>query len=259
MRSGVRAERVAIVPNGVNIKSFCAEGKSWRPPEARGFTFLFVGGAIMRKGVDILVAAYQKAFNAQDEVTLIIKDIGSQTFYRHMSLVPWLKKEAAKPENPRLIVLLDELDETKLAELYRGSDVVVLPYRGEGFGMPLVEAMACGKPVIATAEGPASEFCPSDCSYLIPAKTVPIPGGITGFGELAGNPTWFEPDVDELARVMRDVYENRTEAAFRGARAGELIRPAYNWKTVTQLYMDRIAALTNRELTMTAVALQSAD
>ncbi len=77
---------------------------------------------------------------------------------------------------------------------------------------------------------------------------MPIPGGIHGFGELAGEPTWFEPDCDELARAMRDVYENRTEAAFRGARAGELIRPAYNWKRVTELYIERIAALTNREL-----------
>jgi glycosyltransferase involved in cell wall biosynthesis len=125
--------------------------------------------------------------------------------------------------------------------------------------MPLVEAMACGKPVIATGEGPAPEFCPADCSYLIPAKSVSIPGGIKGFGELAGDPTWFEPDADELARVMRDVYENRTEAAFRGARAGELIRLAYNWQRVTQMYIDRIAALTHQELGMTAVAWQSAD
>jgi glycosyltransferase involved in cell wall biosynthesis len=259
VRCGVPPERIAIVPNGVNIKSFCPEGPFWRPPGAQGFIFLFVGGAIMRKGVDVLLKAYQSAFTSQDDVTLIIKDIGSQTFYRHMSLVPWLKKEAEKPGSPRLLVLLDEFDEPKLAELYRGSDAVVLPYRGEGFGMPLVEGMACGKPVIATAEGPAPEFCPADCSYLIPARSVSIPGGIPGFGELAGDPTWFEPDADELARVMRDVYENRTEAAFRGTRAGELIRPAYNWRRVTQMYIDRIAALTHHDLSMTAVALQSAD
>ncbi len=259
VRCGVHPERIAIIPNGVNTTSFCAEGKSWRPQEARGFTFLFVGGAIERKGVDLLVKAYQLAFTAKDDVTLIIKDIGSSTFYRHMSLVRLLKEEAAKTNTPRMLVLLDEFDENKLAELYRGSDVVVLPYRGEGFGMPLVEAMACGKPVIATAEGPAPEFCPADCSYLIPAKTVPIPGGINGFGKLAGEATWFEPDLDELARTMRDVYENQAEAAVRGARAGELIRPAYNWKRVTELYMDRIAAITNRELSMTVAALQSAD
>jgi glycosyltransferase involved in cell wall biosynthesis len=259
MSCGVENTQIAVIPNGVNTTSFCPEGPSWKPPEARGFTFLFVGGAIMRKGVDTLVKAYQEAFTSNDDVTLIIKDIGFSTFYRHMSLVPWLKKEAEKPGSARLLIVLDEFDEAKLAELYRGCDVVVLPYRGEGFGMPLIEAMACGKPVIATGKGPASEFCPVDCSYLISSTTVPIPGGIQGFGELAGEPTWFEPDAEELARVMRNVYENRTEAAVRGARAGELIRPAYNWKRVTQLYMDRIAALTGHELRLPAVALQSAD
>jgi glycosyltransferase involved in cell wall biosynthesis len=259
VRCGVRPERIAIVPNGVNTKSFSPEGKTWRPPEARGFTFLFVGGAIERKGIDLLVKAYRQAFTAKEDVTLIIKDIGSTTFYRHMSLAPWLKQEAAKPENPRMVVLLEEFDEIKLAELYRGSDAVVLPYRGEGFGMPLVEAMACGKPVIATANGPAHEFCPEDCSYLISAKTVPIPGGINGFGDLVGEPTWFEPNLEELIHVMRDVYENRTKAAARGARAGELIRPAYNWRRVTEMYIDRIVALTSRELSMTVASLHSAD
>jgi glycosyltransferase involved in cell wall biosynthesis len=258
VRCGVHPERIAVVPNGVNTHSFCPEGKSWKPPEARGFTFLFVGGAIGRKGVDLLIKAYQSAFTNRDEVSLIIKDIGSSSFYRHMTVVPWLLKESKKPESPRLVVLIDEMDETKLSELYRACDALVLPYRGEGFGMPLLEAMACGKPVIATREGPASEFCPEDCSYLIPAKLVPIPGGINGFGELAGEPTWFEPEVKELAAAMRHAFENQGEAALRGARAGELIRPAYNWKRVTEMYIDRIAALTRQEAGLAAHALHSA-
>ena len=258
-RCGVRPERIAVVPNGVNTKVFTPEGKSWRPPGARGFVFLFVGGAIERKGVDLLVRAYQSAFTKQDNVTLIIKDIGSTSFYRHMSLIPRLWQLAKKPQSPPLLVLLEEFDETKLAELYRGCDVLALPYRGEGFGMPLLEAMACGKPVIVTAEGPASEFCPADCSYLIPARTVPVPGGIDGFGELAGESTWYEPDLIELARVMRDVYENQAEARVRGVAAGEIIRPAYNWRRVAEMYVERISALTEREVRAAVPALQGSD
>jgi glycosyltransferase involved in cell wall biosynthesis len=209
--------------------------------------------------VDILMKAYQSAFTNQDDVSLIIKDIGSSSFYRHMTVIPWLLKESKKPENPRMIVLLEEMDETKLSELYRGCDALVLPYRGEGFGMPLLEAMACGKPVITTGEGPAREFCPEDCSYFIPAKQAAIPGGIPGFGELAGEPTWFEPDPKELAAAMRDVFENQAEAAIRGNRAGEVIRPAYNWKRVTEMYIERIASLTGQEITLAAPALHSAD
>jgi glycosyltransferase involved in cell wall biosynthesis len=109
--------------------------------------------------------------------------------------------------------------------------------------MPLLEAMACGKPVIATREGPASEFCPPECSWLISAKTVAIPNGVGGIGELAAEPTWFEPDAEELARVMREVYENRGEAVSRGARAGEQIRPAFHWHRITGMYLDRISGM----------------
>jgi len=113
--------------------------------------------------------------------------------------------------------------------------------------------------VITTAEGPASEFCPADCAYFIPAETVPIPGGIGGFGELVAEPTWFEPDVDELSGLMRWVYENRTEAAARGARAAERIRPILSWERVTRLYIERVAALTNREVRLAASALHTFD
>lgn len=258
-RCGVNARRVAVVPNGVNTEVFRSDGDSWRPAEARGFTFLFIGGAIKRKGIDVLVNAYQQAFTARDDVTLIVKDIGSKTFYRHMSLVPWVEEQAKKPLSPRILVLTDDFDEAKLAELYRGCHALVLPYRGEGFGMPLIEAMACGKPVIATGEGPTPEFCAPDSTYLISAKTVQVPNGIEGLGEMAAEPTWFEPDAEELARAMREVYEHREEAALRGARAAERIRPAYSWRRITEMYLDRIAAIAEREAVVAAPALQASD
>ena len=47
-------------------------------------------------------------------------------------------------------LLDDELDDDEVAALYRACDVLVHPYRGEGFAMPVLEAMACGLPVITT-------------------------------------------------------------------------------------------------------------
>jgi len=256
-KCGVDPDRIAVIPNGVNTELFRPEGKTWRPPQARGFMFLFIGGVIERKGADVLVNAYHRTFTSRDDVTLVVKDIGSNTFYRHMTLIPGLQEKAKKAGAPRLLIVTDEFDEAKLAELYRGCDAFVLPYRGEGFCMPLAEAMACGKPVIATSKGPASEFCAPDCAYLIPARSVPIPDGLDGFGELAGEPTWFEPDVEELARLMREVYENRAVAAARGARGGEQIRLTYDWSRITEKYLDRIAALTAVELRATAPSLQA--
>ena len=240
---GVDRERIVVIPNGVDTNVFRPEGESWRPAQARGFVFLFVGGVILRKGADLVLEAYRWAFRERDDVTLVFKDIGSNSYYRSQTLLPQVRQIAQK-KGARVLLLTEELEDRKLAALYRGCDMLVAPYRGEGFCLPLAEAMACGKPVITTAEGPSQEFCTSECAYLIPARTVPLPDVPHGFGELAGKFTWFEPDLEKLAHWLRHIYEHREDAALRGARGVDRIRPALDWTTVTAKYLERVAALT---------------
>src|ERR1700733_10011670 len=120
--------------------------------------FRGVGCAIRRKGVDILLRAYADAFSPHDDVSLIFKENGASTFYQHNNLMSEILKLKDDRSAPDVILLTKEMDDPALASLYRGCDALVLPYRGEGFGMPLIEAMACGRPVITTAAGPALEF-----------------------------------------------------------------------------------------------------
>jgi len=241
--SGIRAQRVRTIPNGVNVDTFRPEGKRWRPEGTREFAFLFVGGTIRRKGIDLLLQAYGDAFSPDDDVTLIVKDSGGGTFYQHNNLLSQVFNFAGRPSSPHLLTISKNLDDEELAALYRGCDVFVLPYRGEGFGMPLIEAMACGKPVITTAEGPSRDFCPAETSYLVPAREVEIPDPPPPLGELSGDFTWFEPDVGELARSLCYVVEHRDEANQRGWAAAKVISQRYNWARVTQLYLDRIRSL----------------
>jgi glycosyltransferase involved in cell wall biosynthesis len=203
-----------------------------------------VGGTIRRKGADLLLQAYADAFSDDDDVTLVFKDTGASSFYRHNTLLPQVRRLAARPAAAPVLVLTEEMDDAALAALYRGCDALVLPYRGEGFGMPLVEAMACGRPVVATAAGPAPEFCSADCAYLLPAAEVPVTEPPPPFGEFTAPWTWFEPDVIALAETLRAIYEDRAEAARRGLRAAERISRTHAWPQITRLYLERIAHLT---------------
>ncbi|MDE3137260.1 MAG: glycosyltransferase family 4 protein, partial [Acidobacteriota bacterium] len=241
VEGGAPAERVRVVPNGVDTSVFRPEGPRSKLAGAKGFVFLFVGGAIPRKGVDLLAKAYCRAFSSRDDVTLVVKEIGSSTFYRHMSLVKELR--GGRRNGPHLEVLSDEVDDESLAALYRAADAFVLPYRAEGFAMPVAEAMACGKPVIVTAAGPAPEFVPGELGYWVPARRVLVPEPAPPLGALAGDFTWFEPDVDALAARLREVYENRVEAARRGAAGSEHIRHTLAWQRIGRLYLDRVEAL----------------
>jgi glycosyltransferase involved in cell wall biosynthesis len=243
LMAGVSADRVRLIPNAVDGNIFRPEGPATRPPSSRSFVFLFVGGPIRRKGIDLLLQAYGDTFSPDDDVTLVIKDLGSQSFYSHNTLVIKVQQFALRASSPHTIVLTEELDDASLAALYRGADAFVLPYRAEGFCMPLIEAMACGKPVIATGEGPAVEFCSAEEGYLLPATEVPVPDSAPPLGPLSGEWTWFEPDVSALARTLRHAYEHREEAAARGRKGAIRIQKSLTWEHVLPLYLDRAARL----------------
>jgi len=205
--------------------------------------FLFVGGTIRRKGADLLVQAYADTFSAGDDVTLVLKDTGASSFYQHNNLLPEIRNTRRRAKAPHILLLTEELDDAKLASLYRGCDALALPYRGEGFGMPLIEAMACGKPVVTTAAGPALEFCPPDASYLVRAPETPVADPPPPFGEFSREWTWFEPDLVELAATLRAIYEDRDEAMRRGALAGGRVLKTHAWPYIMPLYAARIRRL----------------
>lgn len=242
-RSGVSRTPIEVIPNGFDPSVFMPEGPTSRPHGCRKFAFLFVGGAIRRKGIDLLLDAYRIAFDAGEDVTLIAHISGLAGSYRHNSLIRRLQEMAADPRAPHVQIVSDSLDDPALAGLYRGCDVFVLPFRGEGFGMPLLEALACAKPVITTAVGPARDFCDATNAYFIPAREALVPDDPPPLGEFAGKFTWFEPELGELARLLRHCYEHRDETIVRGKAGAAAVRKRLTWERVMRLYSARIADL----------------
>jgi glycosyltransferase involved in cell wall biosynthesis len=242
VRNGVPSEQVVVVPNGYDPKIFTTEGSSFRPQGCREFVFLFVGGVIRRKGVDLLLHAFEAAFDASENASLVFLVSGASGAYQHNSLLPELQAAIINPKRPPVLAIFETVDDLVLASLYRGADAFVLPYRGEGFGMPLVEAMACGKPVITTAEGPAKDFCSESNSYLVSATTEMVLDPPPPLGRFACDLTWFEPDFLKLTKTLRHVYEHRQEVITKGQSAANSVRHL-TWQNATSQYAARIRHL----------------
>jgi hypothetical protein len=205
---------------------------------------LFVGGLIDRKGPDILMAAFLDAFHGRDDVTLIVKDFGADGIYP-MADRTRLRDYAESGQSPRIVYLHRDMDVEEVASLYRACDVLAHPYRGEGFGMPVLEAMACGLPVIVTAGGPTDEFCPDDACWRVRAGRREYPEDRAGKWVTAGRPWMLEPDLPHLRELL---VEAVTDAGARTARghAARAAAKALSWNTVAGLYRDRIAVLAAR-------------
>ncbi|HEY1713727.1 MAG TPA: glycosyltransferase, partial [Solirubrobacteraceae bacterium] len=202
--AGVDAERVVTIPNGVDLEVFHPDGMERELPDAdEGTRFLFVGGLIARKGVDVLFNAWRRAFAGRDDVTLVLKDFGANDIYRNAGREPILE-HAASGALPRIVLIDEDLSTDEVAALYRACDVLVHPYRGEGFAMPVLEAMACGLPVIVTAGGPTDEFVPADAGWRISAERVSFPEDRIDTMETRGRPWLLEPDRGELVALLRE-------------------------------------------------------
>jgi glycosyltransferase involved in cell wall biosynthesis len=108
-----------------------------------------------------------RAFRPSDWSGLVIKDMGSQGFYRGQTAEVQV---AALRERGYPIEYIDRsLSEPELAGLYAAYDSLVHPFRGEGFALPVVEELACGLPVIVTGAGPALDYASEETAFLIPA------------------------------------------------------------------------------------------
>lgn len=243
LRSGVRPERVFTVPNGVNTALFNPEVPPLPLETRKRFKFLFVGGTIPRKGIDILLQAYSAAFTSDDDVCLVIKDMGGGSFYQGRTAQDMIARYRQNPGLPEVEYLDRFLPDRELAGLYTACDCLVHPYRGEGFGLPMAEAMGCGLPAIVTGYGAALDFCSAETAYLIPAREVRLPMKQVGELETVDYPWLAEPDAAALADIMRHVAEHPDEARRKGREAALHIARHFTWEKAAARVRARLAAL----------------
>ena len=209
---------ISVIPHGMD--------EFWTPVKReRGepFTFLHVGEPAVRKGGDIVLAAWHKAFARRKDVQLIIKCVKYPTCRvkdRSGSII-------ASPESINNIrVLTNVMTQQEMYGLYLQSHCMVYPSRGEGFGLIPFEAMGTGLPTITPNQG-MGDFVLYNDLKLTNTKWVPS----TEDRIHPGN--WMTHDVDELIGLMEQAVDNYgviSEDAFNRAR---LFHDLYSWNRIS--------------------------
>jgi len=227
---GQPADRVRVIESGVNTEVF-------RPVDRAhdGFIFLSVGKYEGRKSIDETVEAYLAEFPAAQ--------------YPHVQL--WLKADFPLfPErvrslaeklvhDPRIRVVSGEYTDDQMAELYRSADAFVFPSKAEGFGLPLLEAIASGVPAICTKVSAQSAFLDRIPGLYagVQYEIAPIVDhdykffyesdyGGTDFG------SWALPSIKSIRSAMREIYENPVVWKDRAQRAASIVRRDFSWDAI---------------------------
>ena len=179
-----------------------------------GFLFLFCFdfcSMTERKNPRGLIQAFTKAFAPGEGPMLVLKSINGR---HRLADLEALKLVAAG--RPDIMVIDRYFDYDENAALMNACDCYVSLHRSEGFGLTMAEAMALGKPVIATAYSGNLDFMDDQTAYLVPWTESLVPEGCAPYRPGA---RWAEPDVDAAARLMREVVDHPEEAAAVGGRA----------------------------------------
>ncbi len=232
--SGVPAEKIHVNP-----AVFCPEAPPLLIPTDRRFRFLFVGGTIHRKGFDLVLDAYLAEFSAADGVCLVVKDMGTSSFYRYGNCRAQILAAMADESLPEIVYLEHSMSPGQLASLCAACDCLVAPYRGEGFGLPILEAMACGVPPVVPRGGASDDFVTEATGYTLPAREVECRHD----WRLCGVPTELSVDLGDLRTAMRQAYDNPEANRSKGQSASRAVRDRFTWAKTAEMMVERLVAL----------------
>jgi glycosyltransferase involved in cell wall biosynthesis len=199
------------------------------------FVFLFVFdffSTIERKNPLGLIEAFTRAFPEPGRALLYLKSINGSRSPSDLRRVQ--EAAAGRPD----IVLSDGyVDGERLTALTALCDCYVSLHRSEGFGLTIAEAMAFGKPAIATGYSGNLAFMDAESSYLVPFELATLGAAV---GPYPAGTEWAEPDLDEAVRLLRHVVEQPDEARERGLRGKAAVEDRQSLERAAAFLGDRL-------------------
>lgn len=189
-------------------------------PGAFLFLFAFDARSVAeRKNPLGLLAAFAEACRrAPRPLALLLK-------VQHLDPDAALSRELRRLAAALPVAILDEaLDPVRMHGLYSAADAYVSLHRSEGLGLPLIETMLLGKPVVATGYGGVDDFLDERSGFVVSHRLVPL---AERHGPYPPGALWAEPDLGRAAELMVAVAAGGSEVERRAAAGRERVMALY--------------------------------
>ena len=239
--SGVR-KPIFNMREGVDPNYFHPDIKPFENNTKKSFVFISNFAWGRRKGITELFEAFSKEFSYKEDVALVIKALPS---YHGADIKKDMEQLYHKSDSAPIVVWDTVLPAYLLSGFYASGHCFVFPTRGEGFGLPPLEALACGVPVITTGYSGTMDYLVKDGKplpgvELIDYKIKKFDGTDSiyyqGFN-------WAIPSVTHLRRLMRKVYNNHQKYKDAAMQTSEYIRKEWTWNKSADLVIKRLEKL----------------
>lgn len=204
-------KKIAVVWNGIETEEFFAQGKN-APlglPIPTGRYLVSIGAFDRKKGHDILINAFDRLRSEHPDLKLVIAGKPGE-------LSASIREQIESMNLMERVILLENLPHSAIPELMRRATVFVLPSRTEGFPLVLLEAGACGKPVVATAVGGVPELVTDRGNgRIVPSE-----------------------DPEALARAINDLLDDDYEAGRLGQALQRKVTEEFTLEQARNRYLE---------------------
>jgi glycosyltransferase involved in cell wall biosynthesis/phospholipid N-methyltransferase len=205
------------------------------------FVFLFVfdfASYFRRKNPLATIQAFRNAFAPDDDVRLVIKCVNE-----HLDPDAFASLQTLADQHP-VSIHTGYWTNEEMRDLTAACEASVSLHRSEGLGLTMADAMAHGKPVIATAWSGNTDFMNASNSFPVPYQLVEL---TENAGPYRAGSVWAEPDMDEAVRLMRLVHDDRTLGQTRGQVARDDLEEGYSEQAVGEVLQQRLALAVTRQ------------
>lgn len=251
--SNVAAIRSAGVKQPIYVFPQPADtDREWPEPyeiaDFDGYLFYSIFEWTDRKNPLALIRAYFTEFGPDDNVGLLLK-----TYFRNFSAgnrhlidaaIGKEKHLLAQQKYPPLFLYRELMDRTQVERIHVTGDCFVSAHRGEGWGIPQVEAALAGNPIISTGYGGCHEyFTNGEDALLLPFEMAKVRGMEHSSHWYQGDQKWADVDEASIRQAMRKCYEEREFAEKLGKRARQTACERFSFASVGQSMADRLKTI----------------
>ena len=247
-KSGV-TKPIYIIPEAIDTEFL--DYKPFKAIDDKVFSFYSVFEWTDRKNPEALLSAYWQEFENDENVVLVLKTyLDNFTKKKKEEIDFYLKKIKSRVSLRKyqpVLMYRHLMDRNQVYRFHKTFDCFVSAHRGEGWGIPQMEAMLMGKPVISTNCGGIHEYLTDrENAFLIPYTLIPLTGNNRNKQWYLSDQKWADVDIDELRKAMRFVYENRERSNKIAEKGKDVVIKNFSLDVIGNKMKERLLKINRR-------------